>query len=96
MKQETLIKKLKKEGYKIDYGKYEYWDSVPYVKHEDGTITWLAETNVSMKSLGLNTNISYERAKEAIALKAYDCHENTIRGIKNEIEYQKILEEMQK
>lgn len=96
MQQAKLIEKLEKEGYKVDYGKYEYWENIPYVKHDDGSITWLAETFISMGSLSVRTDLSYNKVKEAIELKAYDCSYGTIQGIKNEIEYQKILEEMQK
>lgn len=66
MEQSQLIEKLKAEGYKIDYGRYEYWDNIPYVKHDDGAVTWLAETYISMGSLGVRTDLSYRKVKEAI------------------------------
>ena len=31
MKSENIVKKLEKEGYKIVYKKWEYWDDIPHV-----------------------------------------------------------------
>ena len=34
MKSSNIVKRLKKEGYKITYKKWAYWDGVPHVEFE--------------------------------------------------------------
>ena len=44
MNKKEIANKLATKGYEVFYGKYEYWDSIPYVQHADGSKTFIAKT----------------------------------------------------
>ena len=91
MKQTELVKKLEQEGYKIEFGKYEYWDGVPYVVHQDNSVTWLAELYDSMGSSGVNLDLDYRRVKKAIGRKAHDM--NDLKNMESEDRIKRLVEE---
>lgn len=66
MKSENIIKKLEKEGYKIEYKKWGYWDNIPYVQL-DGFDFAIAETT-GKKSIGLNLNFIFNEVLHAITI----------------------------
>lgn len=92
MKQKHLIENLEKEGYEVDYGKYEYWDNIPYVEHEDGSVTWIAQTYNKLQSTGVKTDLPYEKVKEAIDRKAHDL--NDLNQMLSDENIEKRVEEM--
>lgn len=66
---EKVIKQIEEMGYTVEYGQYNYWDSIPYVVHDDNSITTLARTYYALGSLGIDTFIPFEKAKRAIEMK---------------------------
>ena len=66
MKIENIIKKLEKQGYKIIYKKWGYWDSIPHIQLE-GFDFAIAET-MGKESIGLNLDFIYNEVLHAISI----------------------------
>ena len=64
MKSENIIKKLEKQGYKIIYKKWGYWDNIPHIQL-DGFNFAIAETT-GKESIGLNLNFIFNEVLHAI------------------------------
>lgn len=75
MKSDVIIQKLVDEGYNVEHGKYEYWDNIPYVLHDDGSKTFLATTFYTHGSVAIKRDLVYKKVKEAIELKCKDLKE---------------------
>lgn len=64
MKSENIIKNLKKDGYKIIYKKWGYWDGVPHVQL-DGFDFAIAEGILHYGSYGINMDFIYNHVLDA-------------------------------
>lgn len=69
MEQGKMLAKIKELGYKVEFGRYEYWEDIPYVEHNDGSRTFLAKTYYAYGSLGIATDVPFTKAKKAIRMK---------------------------
>ncbi|TFJ91829.1 hypothetical protein [Lentibacillus salicampi] len=80
MESKQIVNKLEDLGYTVEFGKYEYWDSIPHVLHSDGSKTVLAKTFNKAGSTGVQTDVSFEKAKQAVEMKLVDINdlENTL------------------
>lgn len=66
MKIENIIKRLEKEGYKIHYKKWSYWDGIPHVELNGFSFT-IAEHVYSKNGwMGCNVNFIYNHVQEAL------------------------------
>lgn len=65
MKSENIVKKLQKEGYKIVYKKWGYWDGVPYVQL-DGFGFTIAEHVQNDGWLGINLDFIFNHVQQAL------------------------------
>lgn len=70
-----IISRLENKGFEVSHGKYEYWENVPYVQHEEGNKTYLAKTYNKMGSAGIERNVSFEKAKQAVERKCIDIND---------------------
>lgn len=61
-----IIEQLEKEGYQIKHGNYEYYPNVPYVLHDDGSKTFLIETDRRFGVLDINKSLIYNEVVKAI------------------------------
>lgn len=75
MKSENIIENLKNEGFTVDYGKWEYWENIPYVEHKDGNRTYIADTFTKLGSMGVNMDYEYDDVKKAVAMKVKNMEE---------------------
>lgn len=91
MKSNEIIQRLEDKGYVVKYGKYEYWQDIPYVEHSDGSKTFLAKTFYKFRSVGIEKDIPFNRALEAINRKCID-----INDLENQLSSEKIKEEARK
>ena len=66
MKSENIVKKLKKEGYKVVYKKWRYW-TVPTIKLKNGDIFYIAETT-GREFIGLNLDFIFNEVLHAISI----------------------------
>ena len=64
MKSENIIKRLKKEGYKITFKKWHYWDNVPHVEFDKFSFT-IAEMK-GEEWISLNLDFIYNHVLEAL------------------------------
>ena len=66
MKSANIVKKLEKEGYRIFYKKWGYWDSIPHVQL-DGFSFAIAE-HVHLKNgwLGINLDFIFNQVQHAL------------------------------
>ena len=64
MKSDNIIKKLEKQGYKIIYKKWGYWDNIPHIQL-DGFNFAIAETT-GKESIRLNLNFIFNEVLHAI------------------------------
>lgn len=94
MKKTEIAKRLEEKGYEVYYGKYEYWDSIPYVEHEDGKKTFLAKTSYAFGSLGVDMDLSFKKVLQAIEMKCRDINdlENKLRQQQIDKEVDEMLE----
>ena len=65
MKSENIVKKLQKEGYKIAFKKWSYWDNIPHVVL-DGFSFAIAEHVHQKDWLGCNINFIYNHVQHAL------------------------------
>lgn len=65
MKSYNIVKKLEKEGYKIVYKKWGYWDSIPYVQL-DGFDFAIAECYCENGWSGINQNFIFNEVEQAL------------------------------
>ena len=88
MNKKEIALKLEAEGYEVLYGKYEYWDSIPYLLHKDGCKTFLAKTFTKMGSAGVELDLNYNKVLQAIETKSID-----INNFESALETQRIQKE---
>lgn len=67
MKSQNIVKKLEKEGYKIVYKKWGYWDGVPHVQLE-GFDFAIAECTCQNGWSTLNLNFIFNEVQQALQL----------------------------
>lgn len=67
MKSENIVKKLEKEGYKIIYKKWGYWDGVPHIQL-DGFDFAIAEFTHKSGWMGINLDFIYNQVRHALSL----------------------------
>ena len=91
MNKKEIASKLATEGYEALYGKYEYWDSIPYVQHADGSKTFIAKTFTKMGSAGVDLDLNYNKVLQAIERKSVD-----INNLESTLETQRIEKEVEK
>ena len=91
MNKKEIASKLATEGYEVFYGKYEYWDSIPYVLHTDGSKTFIAKTFTKMGSAGVDLDLNYKKVLQAIERKSID-----INSLESTLETQRIEKEVEK
>ena len=91
MNKKEIVSKLELEGYEVFYGKYEYWDSIPYVLHTDGSKTFIAKTYNKMGSAGVELDLNYNKVLQAIERKSVD-----INNLESTLETQRIEKEVEK
>lgn len=67
MKIENIVKKLGKQEYEVEYGKFKYWDGISFVKLKNGNKLFLASTyNNKLNSYGINETFKFEDIQLAI------------------------------
>ena len=64
MKSYNIVKKLEKEGYKVVYKKWGYWDGVPHVRL-DGFDFAIAECTLVAGAYGVNMDFIYNHVLDA-------------------------------
>lgn len=67
MKSENIIKKLEKQGYKIIYKKWGYWNNIPHVQL-DGFDFAIAEYTYQNGWTGCNLDFIYNQVQQALDL----------------------------
>ena len=67
MRSYNIVKKLEKEGYKIVFKKWGYWDSIPHVQLDGFNFT-IAEYVNKGGWLGCNLNFIYNQVQHALNL----------------------------
>ncbi len=67
MKSYNIVKKLQKEGYKITYKKWGYWDGVPHVQL-DGFEFAIAEYTYQNGWMGCNLDFIFNEVLHAISI----------------------------
>lgn len=67
MKSANIVKKLEKEGYKIIFKKWAYWDGVPHVQL-DGFSFAIAEHVYLKNTQGINKDFIYQHVLNALNL----------------------------
>ena len=65
MKSKNIVKKLEKQGYKIIYKKWHYWDNVPHVELDLFGFA-IAEHTQKNEWLGINLDFIFSHVQEAI------------------------------
>ena len=76
MKIQEIIQILEFKGYDVKYGKYQYWDNVPYVLHNDGTRTWIAKRVRALdNSLTIENDLAWYKVEKAIKEKCSDIND---------------------
>lgn len=68
MKSENIVKKLEKEGYKITFKKWSYWDNVPHVQLEGFDFAIAEHVYFKNSWLGINKDFIYQHVQNAINL----------------------------
>lgn len=68
MRSANIVKKLEKEGYKIYYKKWGYWDGVPHVQLEGFDFTIAEHVYLKNGWMGCNVNFIYNHVLEALDL----------------------------
>ena len=91
MNKKEIANKLATKGYEVFYGKYEYWDSIPYVLHTDGSKTFIAKTYNKIGSAGVDLDLNYKKVLQAIETKSVD-----INNLESTLETQRIKKEVEK
>ncbi len=62
----NIVKKLQKEeGFKVEYGKYIYWDGIPYIELNGGKF-FIAECVTYNNATSVNTSFIYTHVLDAI------------------------------
>lgn len=91
MKSEEIVKLLELKGYEVKYGDYEYWSGIPYIKHDDGSTTWLVkQVRAFDNSLTVETDLAWYKVERAIKEKCGDINE--VEGILLEEQISKKVE----
>lgn len=70
MKKSNLIGKLEKDGYEVEYGKFNYWENIPYVTREDGSKLFITNRYFQAGSSNIGYDeklITYDLVKEALS-----------------------------
>ena len=80
MKSENIIKKLEKEGYKIIYKKWGYWDGIPHVEL-DGFSFAIAEKTARGNMQGCILDFIFNEVLHAITI-AKDMNPILLKKIK--------------
>ena len=65
MKSVNIVKRLQKEGYKVVYKKWSYWDNVPHVELNGFGFT-IAEHIQNSGWLGINLDFIFSHVQEAL------------------------------
>ena len=64
---ENIVKKLENEGYAIGYGKFEWWERVPYVALQNNKKVYIAGIiRQGSNDCGLQTEFKYLDVKDCI------------------------------
>jgi len=92
MNKKEIASKLEAEGYEVLNGKYEYWESIPYVLHADGLWTYIAKTYNKMGSAGVELDLNYKKVLQAIETKSIDI--NQLEGVLDTRRIKKEVEEI--
>jgi len=88
MKSDNIVKRLEKEGYKITFKKWGYWNNIPHVQL-DGFDFTIAETVWSDGWQDCQLDFIYNHVREAIYIA---CKNNSIILEKTEkLDYSKYL-----
>lgn len=69
MKIDNLIDKLKQDGYEVEYGKFNYWENIPYITREDYSRLFLTNMHYQHNSTTVGYDdklITYDLVKEAL------------------------------
>ena len=68
MKSKNIIKKLEKQGFKISYKKWAYWDNIPHIEMEKFSFA-IAEMRggIGGNSLSLNLDFVFNEVLNAIS-----------------------------
>ena len=69
MKIDNMIAKLRKDGYEVEYGKFNYWENIPYVTREDDSKLFLTNMYSQSNSTTVGYDdklITYDLVKEAL------------------------------
>lgn len=67
MKSSNIAKKLEGEGYSLDFGRFSYWDGVPYIFNEERKHAFfIAETSSQNNSVGLILDFKFEDVLSAV------------------------------
>ena len=92
MKIQEIIQILEFKGHDVRYGKYQYWDNVPYVVHDDGTRTWIVKRVRALNnSLTIDNNLAWYKVEKALREKCSDINE--AEAILQEEKIEKIVKE---
>lgn len=87
MRIENIMKNMRKEGYNCDYGKFGYWDNIPYVENKEGHKLFLCnmvtDTYLNCSTVVENNKETLDHIKfmidlifedECISYKSYNRH----------------------
>ena len=68
MKSVNIVKRLEKEGYKIVYKKWEYWDNIPHVQLKGFDFIIAEYIYLENGCMGINKDFIYQHVQEALQL----------------------------
>mgnify|MGYP000856085455 CR=1 FL=1 len=68
MKSVNIVKRLEKEGYKIVYKKWEYWDNIPHVELEGFEFAIAEYIYLENGWQGINKEFIYQHVQDALNL----------------------------
>ena len=67
MKSSNIVKMLEKEGYSLDFGRFDYWDGVPYIFSEKRKHVFkIADISSHNNSIGLVLDFKFEDVLSAV------------------------------
>lgn len=68
MKSVNIVKRLEKEGYKIVYKKWGYWDNIPHVKLKEFEFAIAEPIHLEGGWQGINLDFIYNHVQHALNL----------------------------
>jgi len=68
MKSDNIVKRLEKEGYKVTFKKWGYWDNIPHVVLDGFSFTIAEHVYLKNGWMGCNLNFIYNHVQEALDL----------------------------